>query len=197
MRTMVITWILLGGATFAAAQAAFDGAQPAYRGEVAGTYQWVRSNTPNGSCDCFYLNGGDISVAWHLKPQVSAVADVGLVHASDVLGSGQSLTLSAYMVGPRFQLLRSSHHRSHTPDLFAQILLGAAHAGGGAAGAGDGTNTFAARMGGGMDVNLGGGFAARLLQVDYYLTNFANSTNNHQNNLLLSAGLVYRWSKIN
>ena len=86
---------------------------------------------------------------------------------------------------------------AHTPDLFAQIVLGSGHAGGKAAGAGDRTNVFVARAGGGMDVKLAGGLAVRLFQVDYYLTDFANSTNNHQNNLLLGAGLVYRWSRLN
>ena len=193
MKTIVFAGILLLGAAVAGAQSQ----QPAYRGDVAATYQWVRTNTPNGTCDCFNLNGGDISASWKLLPRLSAVADVSLEHASDVLGSGNSLTLSSYMAGPRFRLLRSWRHSPHTPEPFAQILLGAARAGGGAAGAGDRTTVFTARVGGGMDVGVGGGFAVRLFQVDYYLTDFANSTNNHQNNLLVGAGLVYRWSRMN
>jgi hypothetical protein len=31
--------------------------------------------------------------------------------------------------------------------------------------------------------------------VDYYLTTFANSTNDHQNNLLVGAGIVFHWSR--
>lgn len=197
MKTIALMGILLLGSTLASAQSDYEGQQPVYRGDVAGTYQWVRTNTPNGSCDCFSLTGGDLSVSLRLLPRLSGVADVSLDHASDVLGSGSSLTLSSYMAGPRFRLLRSWNHGAHAPDLFAQILLGSAHAGGGAAGAGDRTNVFVARAGGGVDVKLAGGLAVRLFQVDYYLTDFANSTNNHQNNLLLSAGLVYRWSRLN
>jgi hypothetical protein len=197
MRTIVWIGILLLTPRLLSAQDEFTGQQPAYRGDVAATYQWVRTNTPNGSCDCFYLKGGDLSASLRLLPRLTGVADVSLEHASNVLGSGSSLTLSSYMAGPRFRLLRSWNHRPHTPEPFAQILLGAAHAGGGAAGAGDRTYVFAARAGGGMDVKLAGGFAVRLFQVDYYLTDFANSTNNHQNNLLISAGLVYRWSRLN
>lgn len=197
MKTIALIGILLLGSRFAAAQNNFEGQQPAHRGDVAATYQWVRTNTPNGSCDCFSLTGGDLAVSLRLLPRLSGVADVSLDHASNVLGSGSSLTLSSYMAGPRFRLLRSWNHSAHTPDLFAQVLLGSGHAGGGAAGAGDRTNVFVARAGGGMDVKLAGGLAVRLFQVDYYLTDFANSTNNHQNNLLLSAGLVYRWSRLN
>jgi hypothetical protein len=188
---------MLLGATLAGAQDGFEGQQPAYRGDVAATYQWVRSNTPNGSCDCFNLTGGGISASWRLLPRMSGVADVSLEHASNVLGSGQSLTLSSYTAGPRFRLLRSWKHSPHTPEPFAQILVGAAHAGGGAAGAGDRSNVFAARAGAGIDWKLRGGFAVRLVQVDYYLTDFANSTNNHQNNLLVGSGLLYRWSREN
>jgi hypothetical protein len=33
-----------------------------------------------------------------------------------------------------------------------------------------------------------------VIQADYYLTNFANGVNDHQNNLLLGAGVVFHWS---
>ncbi|MGB8521842.1 MAG: hypothetical protein WCD43_02655 [Candidatus Acidiferrales bacterium] len=38
-------------------------------------------------------------------------------------------------------------------------------------------------------------FAVRVIQIDYYLTNFANATNDHQNNLLVGAGFVFHWSR--
>jgi hypothetical protein len=34
-----------------------------------------------------------------------------------------------------------------------------------------------------------------VLQADYDVTTFANGVNNHQNNLLLGAGVVYRWPR--
>jgi hypothetical protein len=33
------------------------------------------------------------------------------------------------------------------------------------------------------------------VQIDYYLTTFANATNDHQNNFLVGAGIVYHWSR--
>jgi hypothetical protein len=38
-------------------------------------------------------------------------------------------------------------------------------------------------------------FAVRVIQADYYLTLAKNGVNDHQNNLLLAAGIVYRWSR--
>ena len=45
------------------------------------------------------------------------------------------------------------------------------------------------------DVPLSSRFALRIVQVDYYLTTFQNSTNDHQNNLLVAAGIVFHWSR--
>jgi outer membrane immunogenic protein len=50
-------------------------------------------------------------------------------------------------------------------------------------------------MGGGIDVPLSRHFAARIIQIDYYLTTFANANNDHQNNFLVGAGIVYHWSR--
>lgn len=75
------------------------------------------------------------------------------------------------------------------------MLLGATHAGGGVAGVGDGSYQFARPIGGGIDVPLSSRFALRIVPVDYYLTTFANSTNDHQNNLLVGAGSVVHCSR--
>jgi hypothetical protein len=72
--------------------------------------------------------------------------------------------------------------------------VGVAHAGGIEAGLGDGTNKFAARVGGGIDVPIGSRFAVRAIQIDYFPTTFANATNDHQNNFMISFGIVYHWS---
>ena len=105
------------------------------------------------------------------------------------------LTLTSYLVGARYKLPQPWLDGEHKPQPFAQVLVGAAHAGGGVAGAGDGSYEFAARMGGGIDVPVSSRFAVRVIQVDYYLTNFANATNAHQNNLLVGAGIVFHWSQ--
>jgi hypothetical protein len=49
------------------------------------------------------------------------------------------------------------------------------HPGGGEAGVADGSYKFATRIGGGIDVPLSAHFAVRIIQIDYYLTTFANA----------------------
>jgi hypothetical protein len=86
--------------------------------------------------------------------------------------------------------------RSFQP--FAQVLLGLAHSSGtlvqgtnpGAANAGA---AFAGNFGGGLDLRVNPRFSIRLAEADYLLTTFDNGTNNHQNNLRISAGVVIRF----
>ena len=188
-----LTGLLLGAAATAAMGQAVT--SPTSGGDVALTYHWVRSNTQPADCGCFDLNGGGISASWHFAEKWAAVAEVSGEHADSGPSTGNSLTLVSYLAGVRYTLPQVWRHGSHRPQPFAQVLAGAAHAGGGIAGAGDGTMAFAARVGGGLDVPLTSHIAIRALQVDYDLTDFPNSTNNHQNNLLLGAGLVYRWGE--
>lgn len=179
--------LLLSAASIASAQGR------AFRGDLGLTYQWVRTNTQPGSCGCFGLNGAGVSASWALTSRWHGAAEVSAGHEADGPSTGNSLTLVSYLVGARYLLrpLGSSEHRKLQP--FAQLLVGSAHAGGGIAGAGDGTYAFASRVGGGLDVPAGAHLGIRLAQVDYYLTHFANARNSRQNNLLVAGGLVLRW----
>jgi hypothetical protein len=188
-----ITGLLLG-TTLAAMGQATPGT-PVVAGDAALTYHWIHSNTQPGDCGCFYLNGGGISGSWNLRSQLAMVAEISGEVATNGPSTGNSLTLTSYLAGARFILPQLRRRTSHSLQPFAQLLVGAAHAGGGIAGAGDNTTAFATHIGGGIDLLFGSRFAVRIAQADYDLTEFANSTNNHQNNLLLSAGVVYRWSQ--
>jgi hypothetical protein len=84
---------------------------------------------------------------------------------------------------------------------FGEVLIGGGHASGGLY---SGTSTsasygsqngFALTTGGGLDVKLATYLALRLIQADYLLTRFKNGTNDHQNNLRLSAGIVLRFGR--
>jgi hypothetical protein len=48
-------------------------------------------------------------------------------------------------------------------------------------------------MGGGLDLRVNRRFSVRLAEVDYLLTTVHNDTNNHQNNLRISAGAILRF----
>jgi len=165
------------------------------RSELAIDYSYARSNEPPGGCTCFNLNGGSATYAWPVKPGHFALAgDVTIVHAGSVSASGESLTLSTFTAGARY--LPPIHNAHIQP--FGQVLLGLVHSSGtlvegsnpGAANAGE---AFAANIGGGLDLKANRRFAIRLIEADYLLTTVDNSSNNHQNNLRISAGVVMRF----
>ena len=190
MRTILILAALL----FAGASTAI--AQEGISGDAAVTYQWVHTNAGPGQCGCFGVSGGGVSGSWNVRGPWSVVADFSSQTATGAPTVGSSLTLTSGLGGARFELPRLRRnwiHGAHRVQPFAQILVGVSHAGGGAAGLGDGTNRFAARAGGGLDVPVSRRFSVRG-QIDYFATTFANATNDHQNNLLIGAGLVYHWS---
>jgi outer membrane immunogenic protein len=195
MRSIALACVLLfGGAAAVMAQAT---PTASYRGDAALTYHWIRTNDPpGGGCGCFDLNGGGLSGSWMLLPRLSVVGEVSVEHAGNVLSTGKSLTLTSYLAGARYRLPQPWLHGPHAPQPFAQALVGGGHAGGGIAGIGDGSSTFVTRIGGGIDLPMRSGISIRLIQADYYLTDFANSANDHQNNLLLSAGVVLHWTRL-
>jgi outer membrane immunogenic protein len=191
MRSILLAAVLLlGGASVAVAQ-------ESYSGDAAATYHWVHTNAGPGQCGCFGLNGAGISGSWNVHGPWSLVVDASSEFTSSASSTGNSLTLTSFLAGGRFQLpepwLRGI--RRHRPQPFAQVLVGAAHAGGLEAGVGDASYRFAARAGAGIDVPLSARFAIRAIQIDYFPTTFANATNNHQNNLMISVGIVYHWSR--
>jgi len=188
MRSIALSLIVLFGASTGAVGQARPNVS-VEGGDAAVTYHWMRSNAQPGDCGCFYLNGGGVSGSWNVRPQFAVVSEIAAEHTANG-PSGDSLTLSSYLAGARY-ILPQRGPRGLQP--FVQMLVGAEHAGGGIAGAGDGTFAFATRMGGGVDLPVASHFAFRL-QADYDLTTFQNTTNTHQNNLLLGAGIVYRWS---
>jgi outer membrane immunogenic protein len=189
MRSLLLAALLL----FTSASAAF--AQDSFSGDIAATYHWVRSNAGPGDCGCFGLNGGGLSGSWNFNGPWSVVADLSAEHTGGGAPIGNSLTLTSFMAGARYQVSQHLFEGKHQPQPFAQILLGSTHAGGGVAGVADGAFEFSTRIGGGLDVPLNSHFAVRVVQIDYYLTTFANATNDHQNNFLVGAGIVYHWSR--
>ncbi len=186
---LLITAVLLAAASSAMAQD-----QESYNGDVAATYHWVRSNAGPGQCGCFGLNGAGISGSWNFRGPWSLVTEFSSEYTGSAPTTGSSLTLTSILAGGRYYLPQPWLHGSHKPLPFAQVLVGAAHAGGGVAGIGDSSYGFATRIGGGIDVRLNSRFLVRVLQIDYDLTHIANATNNHQNNLLVGAGFVFHWS---
>jgi outer membrane immunogenic protein len=126
---------------------------------------------------------------------LSVVAEITAEHTGSAPVADNSLTLSSYQAGVRFRVPEPWMAGPHALQPFTQILLGGAHSSGGVAGVANGTTMFAFRAGGGIDLPINAHFAVRVVQADYYLTVAKNGVNDRQNNLLLAAGIVYRWSR--
>ena len=100
-------------------------------------------------------------------------------------------TLSAFTAGVRYT--PPVGHSSLHP--FGQVLAGVAHSSGtlvqGSLSATTNAGAaFAGNFGGGLDLRASRRFSIRLVEADYLLTTFDNGSNNHQNNLRISAGVV-------
>ena len=163
--------------------------------ELALGYSYVHSNVPPGGCGCFILNGGNATFAWPIKSSGLALAgDITIAHAGSASSTGDGLTLSTFTAGGRY--LPHLGHSAWQP--FGQVLLGFAHASGAlvagsSPGSANADAAFAANIGGGLDLRTGSRFSSRLVEADYLLTTFDNGSNNHQNNLRIGAGLVFRF----
>lgn len=80
---------------------------------------------------------------------------------------------------------------------FVQILIGGVHGFDSLFPDPNGTvpnpDAFAYAAGGGLNVNLSPHFAIRAGQADYFQTHLPNDTNDRENHLRLSAGIVFRF----
>jgi outer membrane immunogenic protein len=184
---LLLTILLLGSASLTMAQ------EEAYTGDAGVSYHWMRTNAAPGDCGCFSLNGVGISGSWNIHGAWLIATEFG-ADVRAVASSQNSLTVTSFVAGARYRIPQPWLKGAHRPQPFAQFLIGPAHASGGEAGVADGTYAFASRLGGGIDIPLKSHFAVRALQVEWFRTQFANTKNDRQNNLLISAGLVYHWS---
>ncbi len=188
-RLAAIIAILLASAALTVAPA-FAQDSPGFA--VGGNYNYVHANAPPGGCGCFSLNGGNGWVSFGLTHHLAAIGDVAGQYASNINGSGINLTLISYVFGARYTFL--SEGRIHP---FGQALVGGAHASASFSGTSTSgsSNSFAVIAGGGVDVDLTEHVGVRVIEADYYSTQFSNSTNDHQNNLRIAAGIYFRFGR--
>jgi outer membrane protein OmpA-like peptidoglycan-associated protein len=158
-------------------------------------YNNIRANAPPGGCTCFDLNGGFISGAVHLTDWLAIEGEFTGGHSSNISPLAQGLTLTTFTAGPRFSY---GFHR-FTP--FGEVLLGGAHGGDSyfpsATSSSPSASSFAVSTGGGLDIGLTPRFAIRAFDLRYLRTSFPNGVNNEQNQLMIGAGLVIKFSSHN
>jgi len=175
------------------------------KAEIFGGYSYFRAN-PSEFDDLYEwsnLNGWNASFAGNLNKWFGVEGDfAGYYGSPSVLGYNiplLNINYLTFMGGPKLT------YRSGAVAPFAHFLLGAAR---GSFGGGIGSfnltltdeTALAAAVGGGIDINLGKHLAVRAVQADYLMTRFSPITefpfsglSERQNNLRLSAGIVYRF----
>jgi hypothetical protein len=138
------------------------------------------------------LHGWEASFEGKIVPFVGIVGDVSGHYGSQnfteptpngLLNINVTGHEQEYLVGPRLSIPVGKF----TP--FAEVMVGAAHIHTGGTLPGPSNTSFAYALGGGLDYRLFGPVAARV-EGDYLRTKFFSST---QNNLRLSAGVVFRF----
>ncbi len=162
------------------------------RFDLAVGYNNTRANAPPGVCNCFDMNGGFLEFGTHLTNRFSIAGEFTGNHAGSIGPLGQDLTLTTFTVGPRVSYTKNRF------TLFGEALVGGAHGGDSyfpsSTSVSSSATSFAFSPGGSLDIKLDSHFALRALNVKYLRTSFPNGVNNEQNQLMIGAGLVYKFN---
>ena len=162
--------------------------------EVSGGYAYVRGISNPGSG--FNVNGGVADLSFRFRERMAVVADFGAYHFTN-LGLGLSSTMYTYLVGPRLALRGSRAERRFVP--FGQVLVGGGRVNASANGLNAGENSVLVAAGAGVDLNFSHRIAFRAIEGEYFLSRFnhPDGSSATQNNVRISAGLVFRFGKSN
>jgi outer membrane immunogenic protein len=188
---------LLAAAAAATAQAQSAPATVPYnpdthRSEIAVDYSYLHANAPPGGCGCFSMNGFTAQLGWPIDHKLSGVGEINIAHTGNADNTSTSFTLGSFGVGGRYRVVRGGW------SPFGEVMVGAIQATGGYNRIGI-TNpasaglSFVGITGGGLDRRLTSRLWIRLIEADYFATTFDNGSNNHQNNVRINAGLVWRF----
>lgn len=153
--------------------------------EFGANYNYFHANAPPGQCGCFMMNGGSASVVYNVTDRWAAVADLTLGHASNVAGTGQSITIFDYLFGGRYTRRNRSRY-----VFYGQGLVGGAKE--------DVSFDFTINRqalsflaGGGATTRLSPKFGLTLGEVDWIYSRIPNAVNDRQNDLRISVGVTY------
>lgn len=201
LHLLLISAVLIGAAATASAQTT-----PSQVGDLGPTvsktypialsigYTAMIGNAPPGTCGCFLLNGGSSEGLFHIWKNVAAVAQVTGSRTDHVPQSQQGLSLLTYMAGPRY-----SFSTLHRLTIYGQFVIGGVHGFDGyfpkadsqSPGAAD---SLAFAPGGGVEVGVKDWLSVRAVEAEYLATRLPNDVNEHQHNLRISSGVVFRFS---
>ena len=161
------------------------------RYELGVLYDYVNFHPGSPFAD-FNNHGASGAFTYNASRWLGLTAELGAYRFKNrnLGGTPVNGSIVSYMFGPRLNWRKFDYF---VP--FAEFLLGGSRGGTTLIGSGS-QNTFSVAAGGGVDVVLGRGFAWRIAQLDYYMTNFTGPAlggNGRQDNFRAGTGLVYRW----
>jgi hypothetical protein len=155
----------------------------------AADYSGLTTGTNN-----FWMQGGSAEFSGTMQGGFGVTAKVTGLHSSNTGGS-IPLSIVTATFGPRYTWVRGAEKRSYA--FFAQGLVGEANGfdsffpePGAAV---TSTNSLAVQAGGGIDLRLRRRVAVRVIEANWLRTQLPNATTNVQNNLVLGAGIVFRF----
>ncbi|HEX8836552.1 MAG TPA: OmpA family protein [Candidatus Acidoferrum sp.] len=163
------------------------------RYEFGVLYDYVNFRPGNPFSD-FNNHGASGAFTYNASRWLGLTAELGAYRFKNrnLNGTPVNGSIVSYMFGPRLNLRKFDYF---VP--FAEFLLGGSRGGTTLIGTGS-QNSFSIATGGGVDMILGKGFAWRVAQLDYYMTNFTGPAlggNGRQDNFRVGSGLVYRWGE--
>jgi len=167
------------------------GAQELPKIDASVNYSYLRAMPATQGSSGFSLNGGSATAAYNFRDWLSGVADFGGYSVGSVNGVNVDNHIRTYMFGPQITYRR---YRHISP--FGHVLVGGARAGSGVFAATNSHTALATAFGVGVDWNVRDRFSIRPLQFDYLLTHLPEVTNGNtqtQNNLRVSAGIVFHF----
>src|SRR3990170_2256578 len=135
-------------------------------------YAYMRTDTSTGALS---LHGISFSLARNMNNWLAIVGDLGGYHL-------EGFRLVTILSGPRF-----TARARQRASVFAQVMLGGAHANAGGRGFPAYHDSLAWAFGGGLDYRLNGRVALRLAQAEYLQTRLGGAV---QHNLRTGAGIV-------
>jgi hypothetical protein len=150
-------------------------------------YTFLHANAPPGQCGCFSANGGYGSVVYNLPRGFAIVADLGAVHASNIAGTNQSITVFNYLFGPRYNF----HQVSGRIMPYAQALGGGSRETSSYAAVQD-VNGAAFSLGGGITMPIDRHFAWTIMEADWIQSRLPNAQNNLQNDFRIGGAMTFR-----
>jgi outer membrane immunogenic protein len=158
--------------------------------DLEGGISVVHANAGPGTCGCFYMFGGNAQFVVNRRHGGwGRVVDFATSSANNINSSTHNISLSTYMGGLRYNL---RPRKGVFP--FTEAMAGVGRTSTNFA-IDDKSTALAYAAGGGVELNISRRFELRLIEADFLSTHVPNQVNDRQNQLRLTAGLVFHLNR--